>query len=185
MKTYKCVYTRAGNENADSALHLLCLLSNFADDLNAEITCCCNWDDNRLVTVSKYRVIDVTLPDWLPFETYKADQFAWQLVFTTIKYRKNFNIDTDITFEVADLLRSCESHALRVGLADLLFCNLRSDFRKSLRQQVFEWLAASPDARKYNFPLSDRQLQSILPYGRRSEDMSLYYSSRYNEMKGL
>ncbi len=185
MKTYKCVYTRAGNENADSALHLLGLLSDFAGDLNAEITCCYNWDDNRLVTVSKYRVIDVTLPDWLPFEIYKADQFAWQLVFAAVKYRKGFNIDTDITFKVADFLRSCKSHALRVGLADLLFCNLRSDFRKDLRRQVLEWLAVSPDARKYSFPLSDRQLQSILPYEKRSEDMSLYYSSRYNEMKGL
>lgn len=183
MKTYECVFTRAGNENADSALHLLCLLSDFDGDLSATVRCCRNWDDNELVEVHKFRVITVTLPDWLPFAEYKANQFNWEVVFRVLKCHK---IDTDsVGFEKADILRQAPDSVIAT-LATVLFGNLRSSFRKSLREQVEDWLATPPDKRKYAYPLSNRQLSALVDkYARYDLAEGLYQHARYHELVGL
>lgn len=184
MKTYECVYTRANNENADSAFSLLCLLSEFDGDLSATMRCCRNWDDNGLVEVSKFKVITVCLPDWLPFAEYKKNQFGWELVFLVLKYRVKFDIDST-PYEKAKLLFDCPAFA-KPGLSTLLFGKVRGDFSISLQNQIETWLQTSAAERKYQFPLSNRQLQALC-YRKRGGgvDADLYRHSRYYEMKGL
>lgn len=184
MKTYECVFTRAGNENADSALHLLCLLSDFDGDLSATMYCCRNWDDNGLVEVHKFKVITVTLPDWLPFAEYKASQFNWEVVLRVLKYRSKLDIDT-VPYEKANILRQTPSAVINT-LATVLFGNLRSSFRKSLREQVEKWIETPPAERKYEYPLSGRQLEALVDRYSRSDPASdLYRHVRYYEMVGL
>lgn len=181
MKTYECVYTRANNENSDSAMRLLCLRQDFTGDLREQVRCCLNWDDNRLVEVDKYRVITVKLPDWLPFDSYKSNQFEWEIVLRVLKGHK-MDIDT-VSFEKADILRQAGS--VIDTLATVLFGNLRSEFRKSLRAQVENWIATPVGERKYGFPLSKRQLAVLVDrHSRYDPANAMYQHTRYNEMTG-
>lgn len=184
MKTYQCVYTRGNNENADSAMELLCLLADFDGDLSATVTCCRNWDDNGLVEVSKFRVITVTLPDWLPFAEYKKDQFGWELVLRVLKNRDKLDIDA-VPYEKTKLLFDCPA-LVKPGFATLLFGKLRGEFSLSLRRQIEMWLETPAAERKYSFPLSRNQLQALC-YRKYEKgiDEALYRYARYYEMKGL
>jgi len=182
MKTYICLYEHLG-ENADSAKDLRGLASDYPEiNLNAKKFCCRNWDDNGLTEVDRYSIRKVILPDWLSFDEYKTNQVRWQFLFEFLKIKK---IDIDGFEKYARFLITIENFSVKAKLFDLLNTrNFKSEFRRSLFNQINSWLDMPISERKYGFPLSPNQMQFLGKGYVHNTDNTYYYKSRYNEMCG-
>jgi hypothetical protein len=153
MTKHQILFSRKNNENATTALDPVAPWAGQVD-LNETGTFCASSDWDMLVTEKLYAVREVELPEWMSADEWCRNYITWKYVWAS---------GVELTW----------SEAWQRGLARLSFadryaaCKLlrtkkfRSEFRKSLRDQIVAWLEAAPEARNYASPLSDRQWAAI------------------------
>lgn len=124
-------------------------------DLTEQKTCCLYHDDDRPVNVDYYAVGEVELPEWLSAEEWLRDTTKWKYVW---------GFDVPKTWPEA-----WQRGVAGFGQADKLACvkllntkSFRSDFRRSLRDRLVEWLETPAGERRYDSPFSDRQWDCLV-----------------------
>lgn len=129
-------------------------------DLDAKKWACYTSDDFRQIEVERFAVAEVELPDWL-------DPFEWLQNCIYWRYVWGFGVGLDWPEKFQRFVYSVKNESLRYGIVKLLATGLaerfRSNFRKSLFGQVVAWLEKEPEDRNFDFPLSPRQCEFILP----------------------
>lgn len=116
-----------------------------------------NWDNWILVPKKLYQVCEVSLPDWVsPVEW--AQNVTQQ---TALKYYMGYGALewTKEWFIALNALPGVREYACIQLLKTKSF---RSDYRKSLRDQLVEWLNTPVETRTYATPLSEKQWFSLL-----------------------
>jgi hypothetical protein len=121
-------------------------------DLEEHHDCILSSDDWRPVTVTKYEVREVTLPDWLSPEEWLRDAVPW-------KYNWGMGVNEEWP-------ESWQRALLMIGAPQRLACvnllkvkKFRSDFRASLRVQLESWIEGN---REYDSPFSRRQWDALI-----------------------
>lgn len=144
-----------------------------ADKLNETVDVLASSDDWRLVTVKKYSTTDVEVPCWMDPASYPdraidmkyflgaGGNEAWGREW----FERLVSLDFGVRFACCQLLNTK---------------NFRSDFRRSLRDQLVKWLNGESN---YSSPFSPKQLNCLLNSyvlrdAKRAED-NLYRSGRY------
>ena len=134
MKRVKFLAEQLG-ENSDTAKDIVDVWQGQAD-LNEETQCCLNYDDNRLVSVKRYAVVEIDLPDWMDSQVY-AKSVSYQVKY---KWFVGFGGNPEWGanwFHALDRLGEVERYA---SIKLLNVKTFRSEFRKSLREQLEKWL---------------------------------------------
>ena len=180
MATYKVLYDGKCNSNSDSAKHPIGEFTGQVD-LNETVMQCINSGWDQLISVKRYAVHEVNLPDWLPLEDWLRYRIEYSYLWNEgaagfpEKWQK--------------ALLGLGSGFYRYELIKFLNTKPRKEFRQGLKQQIIDWLES--DDRKYPQPLSEKQMACIVyRYQERrtwknNYPTGLYYSHRYNEDKGL
>lgn len=175
MKTYKILFEHYG-ENSDTAKSPVAVWDNQVD-LSATRTCCTNWDDNSLVSVNRYQVLDVTLPNWLDANEWIRNALKWQWAW-------DLGVDASWPESWQRWFIGKASEAAKLAIIKLLKTkNFRSEFRQSLRDQFVQYVETPEEARQYNSPFSPRQWDKLidkhttLDARRMSND--IYYAHRH------
>ena len=134
---------------------------------------CYYWDDNRLVPKKKYGTMEMKLPAWLDPHEWLRNRTAWKWAW---------GCGCDKTWPEAwqrFLAYDCKDTARRLAAVKLFKTKkFRSDFRRSLREQLETWVATPKDERKFGSPFSMRQWECLTRYERheaRCVDSSLYH----------
>jgi hypothetical protein len=130
-------------------------------DLTEQKDCILSSDDFRPVKVNKWDVQPVEVPDWMEGDDYAANAFKWESLWTT-SGAKTFPEDWQVYLALY-VDEPKERHALAKLLA---VKNFRSEFRQSLRDQVVAFIETPPDQRKYDKPLSWKQMSALLRWER-------------------
>jgi hypothetical protein len=124
-------------------------------DLTEQQDCILSSDDWRPVSVPKWEVREVTLPDWLSPEGWIRDSVYW-------KYCWGSGVDREWP-------EGWQRGLLRMNTAERLACvkllkvkTFRSEFRASLRDQLEKWLETPSDLRQHNSPFSTRQWDCLI-----------------------
>lgn len=170
MAKHEILYTRKNNENATTALDPLAPWAGQVD-LEATGTFCASADWDMLVTEKLYEARTVELPDWLSAEEWCRSYIEWKFVWAA-------GVDREwpetwqrglARLPFADRYAACKLLATK---------KFRSDFRRSLRDQIVAWLETAPDARKFPSPLSSRQWCAIAApsYKTRRAEEAAYYA---------
>jgi hypothetical protein len=176
MKTTKMLCKKYG-ENSTTAASPVRPFVEGQDEKLLEVTgtFCLNSGDDRLVTCKVYETAEITLPDWL-------DPTEWANNTTSWKWAWGCGVDqTWPEHWQRTLAKGNFSTAEKLALVKLLKTkNFRSDFRRSLAEQVKAWLDTPADDRKYNRPLSPRQMDALVDrytaLDAKRLDSSLYYA---------
>lgn len=155
MPTYKVVYEFRGEWDTNKAVTPICLLEDFTGDLTEQKRGILSFDDFRPAMYDRWQVRSVQLPDWLPFDEWRRRPWDWHSV-------TQWGIEDETLGRYLATLDERRFNALR----KLMTKNLRSEFRKSLRDQVQAWLDAAPQDREYRSPLSPRQWDALTRYER-------------------
>lgn len=145
-------------------------------NLQEEINVCVSSDNDMLVKKGKWEIREVELPEWMT---------AKEWLHNLIKYKYAWGMGVDQSWPEnwqRWLALDCEG-STRLGLVKLLKTKtFRSEFRKSMRDQVVKFLDSAPEDRKYRSPLSLKQLDCLVDrYTARDAsriENNLYYSSR-------
>jgi len=145
-------------------------------DLETTEMFCAHHDDDRLVESLKYSVREIQLPEWLSTEEYcaNADYVKWQFLWA-------FGASPDWS-------EACQRFLLNLDGASQLACikllktkAFRSEFRKSLYQQLMDWIWSSE--RKHPSPFSPKQWDCLVDvYTRRAAHQlgeQLYHNIHY------
>jgi hypothetical protein len=150
---HQILFTRKHNENATTAMDAYAPWSGQVD-LNETGTFCASFDWDMLVTAKLYEVRDVELPSWLPAAEWCNATIDW-------KYTWGAGVDRAWSEAWQRGLKSL-SFADRYAACKLLNTKkFRSEFRKSLRDQIVAWLETPAADRRYGNPLSPRQWAAI------------------------
>lgn len=127
----------------------------FTCDTREMVACCVSSDMDMLIDVPKYSVRDVVLPDWLSTREWLRNTTRWKWVW-------GLGADSEWPESWQRGLASMTGTPERLVAIKLLTTkNFRSDFRRSMRDQVVAWLETPVDARKYANPLSARQNDAV------------------------
>jgi len=184
MKTYPILFRHNG-ENLGTAADPIKVFDPETDaaKLDEKSSFCLSYDDDRLVASNLYKLIDVTLPDWLnPSEWIrKYTEFSYLFSETGREFAA-----TAPESWIRGLLKL--SGAERTVAFDLLNTKtFRSEFRASLRAQVESWCAENmTDAGpRYASPFSRGQFAAVAKYVRGFNSEKLYYARRYSESTGI
>ena len=174
MKQHEVVFSRANNENADTAPDPLCLLGSRSLDMTSQTTCCINWDNNGLVSVPTYEVHEVTLPDFLSVEDWISHSIAWKFAWA-------MGVDPQWPEAWQKSLLDLD-HEMQLICSQLLKTKtFRSSFRKSCRDQLVSWLDSNN--RRYDSSFSDRQFEALAnthtKHEADSRSSSAYRKNRY------
>ncbi len=121
-------------------------------DFTQQAGCVLNSDDWRPVSVDRWDVQRVTLPDWLSAEEWIEQRTQW-------KWAWAFGCDPEwpeawqrfITYGLKD------HEGRRLAVVQLLRSTPATSFRHSLRLQLIEWLNAPPEQRRFETPFSPKQ----------------------------
>lgn len=126
--------------------------------LEIEESYCMSYDDNRLIRAKKYEVRDLELPAWVPVESYCAggNSIKWNLILALPEFGEKLGDKAALLFT----LDYEEIKALYPLFKTKVF---RSEFRRSLFNQVLQWFNGKND---YRSPLSPRQWNAIMRYSR-------------------
>jgi len=139
--------------------------------LDETTTCCLSSDDDRLVSKALYEVREVTLPAWLSVEEWVNRTTHWKWVWGA-----GVNREWPEAWQRGlGMVRFSDRYWAAKLLATKSF---RSEFRKSLRDQIVAWLETAPEARRYDSPLSDRQWDCLArnAWEAKRLESSLYYN---------
>jgi hypothetical protein len=124
-----------------------------AVDLTEEHCVCLSHDDNRLVTVPRWGIGDVTIPDWLAPRQWLRGRSHWRWFW-------GLGGQADWPEAWQRGLLEFGSCAQRLGCIRLLGADpkrQRSILRISLRQQLIHWLETPPELRHFTQPFSYKQ----------------------------
>ncbi len=146
-------------------------------NLNEEKTCCLSSDNDMLVAAKRYELHTIYLPRWMDPRDYIRDYIRWQ-------YFWGYGGDPNWPKRWQLRLYNDFGPAQRLAAIKLLKTrNFRSDFRKSLREQLETWLN-SRSKKRHSSPFSPRQWQALCdPRTCREADRisnGLYYNRRYH-----
>lgn len=128
-------------------------------DLDETRSALANSDMWMPVSIKRYKVLAVTLPDWLDVKEYLADEIGWNYAW------RAYGVDPSWSEAWQRGLKSMRAMHGEAGIyaaTKLLSKNLRSEFRKSLRGQLVEWLETSADERTHSSPFSRRQWDALV-----------------------
>lgn len=171
---HKILFEHLG-ENSNTAKDPVAVWENQVD-LETEKTCCFYWDDDRPVTIKRYEVREVELPEWLPPDEWIRNRTAWKWFWGF------FGCQNDLSPEASRKLAYTKMTATRrFAMAKLLKTKkFRSSFRASLRRQLEKWLDGESD---HENPFSPKQWICLVTKfdARRADqlDSQLYYGGRY------
>ena len=179
--TYTVLYDGGNNENSNSAKSPVAEWTGQVD-LEATVTQCLYWDDDRLVTVKRYALKQVTLPAWLPLNEWIRTYITWSYVW-------GFGADP-VWPEAWQRGLGTMGEVERLAVIGLLKTkNFRNPFRKSLRDQIVAWFETPGDERKFGSPLSRNQWNALIRqrtvWEARQRSAGLYSSHRYSEAGGI
>jgi hypothetical protein len=162
-QTVKVVFSRKGNEFSTTRMDPIDLYDSsvWTDaKLAQQSSYCWHSDDWRLVEANDYAVSNVELPEWLSAEDYVKHHTSWKYVFGFCKDGIKTTIDKNFLIWLRDSGASeCEKLAMIRLMETQTF---RSDFRKSMKDRIVEFVNTSADKRQYNSPLSPRQMDCIM-----------------------
>lgn len=171
MKTYEILFKQTG-EYYHTAMQPVAVYTPGMVDLEETTDCIMGYDDWTSVTVKKYGVTKVALPDWLSPQEWIRDVTLWRFIWGIPGFNEN------TPEEIQRALFQFETRLRPTFYKLLVTKNFKSEFRRSLANQVLEWARTPISERKYRSPLSEKQLESL----RVSRDdrwiTSLYNSSR-------
>lgn len=115
-----------------------------------------SYDDFRRDSVPKYELREKELPEWLSPEVYTNTE--WYLSHRWDK------VLTAPDMKTARWLLTLPDAELNAVLKLLNTKKFRSEFRKSLRDQIVNWLETELSERKHKTPLSYRQWEILTRY---------------------
>jgi hypothetical protein len=175
MAAHKIVYAHYG-EISYTAKQPSCLLEDFNGDINEQVMCCFSSDDFRLVPVNKYEVREITLPDFLSPKEWINNEVYWRYTWGLCKGL------IDEPENIQRFLYSVRNEATRLAIWKLYkTVNFRSSFRESLKDRLITWIDEPAEARQYDFPFSQKQLDCIVDKYTALEakrlSTSLYYTN--------
>ena len=155
FETHKVLYRKTG-ENFTTPPDPVCAFVEgvHADLLGKKAEFCVSSDNDQLVSAPEFEVHEVTLPTWLDPNEWARDAISW-------KYLWGAGVPTTWpeSWQRGLLGLSMAQKIAAVGL--LKTQDFRSEFRKSLTEQLKTWLE-KPETRKYAEPLSARQWEVLL-----------------------
>lgn len=156
MKKIKIVYHQNGENSGTTGP--LCPLSEFTGNLDETCERFVSWDCDILITVKKYSVAEITVPDWMNeaefINRHIELRFADGLGFPVLTASETaFNNFTKI-----------EGEKKRYFICWLLkkYANTKNNFMRSIYDQVTAWLETA--APKYDFPLSVKQYEAAAKF---------------------
>lgn len=178
LATHQVLYSRASNENLTTPMYPTKAYVEGSVDLDATDSFCLHSDDNRLVEGKLFEVREVALPSFLSVAEWVNSMVAW-------KWAWGCGVDPTwceawqraLAFEI-------KGTAERVACAKLLGTKkFRSDFRRSLRDQLVTWIETPAEERQYGSLFSARQWDCLINrYVEREAqclDSSLYQDRSY------
>lgn len=139
-------------------------------------TCCLYYDDNQLVTINRFKELNLTLPSWLTVEEFASHPSQWTFMWamgvektwSEEWQRRLVRLNSESQYAYAKLLKTK---------------SFRSEFRKSLRAQLETWLNGSG---AYASPFSPKQQSCVvngyLAREAKNAATSHYYHLRYHEV---
>lgn len=127
-----------------------------AVDLTETVSCILSSDDWRLVSVAKWEIRSVELPDWLAPEEWIRNTVKW-------KYAWGMGVDVNWPEAWQRGLAGLEGSEAKLVCAKLLKTKtFRSAFRQSLRDHLVAWLETPADQRQYGSPFTTRQWECLM-----------------------
>lgn len=150
----KIVFEFIGQFDTDNAVSPVCREEEFSGNLDETVRGISGPDDFRPVQRRRWQVRDVDLPSWMSVEEYIRD---YARISTRMYYIR------DVGESAGRYMLELSGPSLR-AFHQLMTANLRSEFKKSLKEQVITWLEKDPVDREYPSPLSDKQWQAITRY---------------------
>jgi hypothetical protein len=156
LTTIRVLFQKTG-ENVTTAADPIRAFVDGADDhlLSIKESYCMSYDNDMLVTANKYEVHEVTLPSWLSVQSWADNVTAW-------KYLWGAGVDPTWCEAWQRGLRGLDMAECMAAATLLKTKNFRSEFRKSLRDQIVAWLETPAEERKYRSPLSARQWEALI-----------------------
>ena len=120
-----------------------------------------SYDDWYPVEAPLYSIVVVEIPHGLHPDFFLQERFAFEGIWGDVPKSK------ELPHELQERLVSCvNSFFARTAIARLAVTahgrGFRSQFKKSLWEQVEAWLSTPLNERKHSMPLSPKQLQAIL-----------------------
>ncbi len=150
--TLKCLFRHTG-VNSDSAYDFVKVFEDSDEALlSAKRSCCYYHDDDRLVEINEYKVLEVTILEGMDITQMRYLQWLWQ---------EAAEVGADVReIPLAWQLKIRElSDTARIACLELLKVkNFRSDFRKSLRNQLESWCKGES---AHSTPFSPKQMEYI------------------------
>ena len=145
-------------------------------DLNETVTVCFSSDNDLLVKKNRFEVLEIEIPDWMTPDEWIRDSVGW-------KYTWEAGVDPKWPEEWQRGLHRFRETSKRMACVQLLTTkNFRSDFRRSLRDQLVDWLETAVEFRQYDEPFSRKQWAALidLRMERQAKNMDtrLYYHAR-------
>lgn len=149
----KQIIEHANGENSGT-YGPLCFLENFKGDIDEKVDRFVSWDCNIPITVDRYRIKTVTIPDWMDEATYLARHIE-------LKYIQGLTgIENPTQVQFNNLCRLSENYRYFIGW--LLERKKLNDFMQSILNQVMNWLN-DPNP-QHDRPLSPRQYEAATRY---------------------
>jgi hypothetical protein len=176
MKTVKFVSKHFG-ENSTTSKSIVSVYDPLNPPSLEEMKwCCLSYDNDMMVQVHLYGIKEVELPDWM-----NPEEFVYSTTNINYYWLWGFGADKDWPESWQKGLMAIPSQLERyVAIKLLKTKSFRSEFRKSIRDKVVEWLESSE--RKYASPFTQKMLNAVSTIhdvnAVRRLDKSLYYSGR-------
>lgn len=155
LVTRTVLFSRKNNENITTRLDPVGEYVPGTVDLEATGTFCRAPDDDGPVTGKLYSVEDVDLPEWLSANEWARNFVRWKFL-----WGHGADLEWPEAWQRGLLhLNSAE----KTGCIKLLRTKkFRSEFRKSLYEQLVAWLETPADERKYSSPFSPKQWGTLI-----------------------
>lgn len=156
LKTHKIVYANLGCNvyTSPQPIKLYDPEIHTSEFLEQEYPFCISNDNDMLVMDKKYSLIDVTLPTWLSPEDFIHNHVRWQYLWGDHRVNALWPENCQ-----RFLLR--QKNSVTIDIYVNVLRAVRSKFMLSLKDQLLNWLNTPEEDRKYDQPLSNRQLESL------------------------
>lgn len=125
-------------------------------NLSEKVYRCINWDFDALIEVNRYEVITVEVPEWITIEDILNIKFM-----TSYKYYQAFGGNVNFGKKTIEAIMMMPLPEQKLSAIQLLNTkSFKSDFRKSLYDQLIRWI--DTDEKKYNCPFTFKQWECLL-----------------------
>lgn len=180
MATVKhSVLCKRFGENATTSADPIRLYNEVEDAKLLTVTesFCVSFDNDMLVSCKAYEVREVELPEWLSVEEWCANLTKWKYTWG-MGCKKDW---PEATQRFILGLKDCKDRLACVKLLETK--KFRSELRKSLRDQLDQYIATPAEDRKFKSPFSPKQWDCLIDRytGREADQISnsLYINRGY------